>query len=107
MTFELTQDLSDGVMHLTLSGQADVARAWDLRAALAEALATVDNVVLSLEVDRMDASGVQLVMAAKRWVEARGGSASIKTADGAARAALGAAGVLAVLDDDLKENPDE
>ncbi|MCA9599528.1 MAG: STAS domain-containing protein [Myxococcales bacterium] len=102
MTFALTQDLSDGVMHLTLSGQADIARAWDLRAALTEALSASDDVILTLEVERMDAAGVQLVIAAKRWVEARGGRASIETGDGAARAALAAAGVLDLLDEDAE-----
>lgn len=78
---------------LIFRGCVDVAAASALRDRLLEVLAEPRDLAVSLEaVERLDATGVQLLCALKRAVERSGRAFEVAIGEGAARRAIEAAG---------------
>lgn len=83
---------------LVFRGSVDVAAAAALRDRLLAALAEPRDVVVSLEhVERLDATGVQLVCALKHAVDRSGRAFEAVVGEGAARRAIDAAGAAVFL----------
>jgi anti-anti-sigma factor len=80
---------------LSLCGSADVGAARELKDAFTSALRPGQDVLVDLnEVERLDAAGLQLLIAVQAWVRARGGAFALALKDGPALRALEVAGAL-------------
>ncbi len=76
-------------------GAVDVGAAYALRNALVGLTLESTNVVVDLRgVERMDAAGVQLLLAFQAWTKRAGVRLSLLAPEGAARRALEASGAL-------------
>jgi anti-sigma B factor antagonist len=88
---------TDG-LELTLRGAADVAAARMLCERLVATLPVDRNVTIVLdELERLDGAGVQLLIAAKRFVENGGHACTVRANDGVARSAIALAGATDIL----------
>lgn len=83
----------NNLVALKIRGALNVAVAEKLRVALLKALTPGASATLDLdEVDRLDTAGVQLLLAARTWVERHGGGFRLCSVSEVARRALSAAG---------------
>jgi hypothetical protein len=84
----LKVDREGSTLRMELAGSASIAFARELHAGLVSELLPDCDVVLRLDVDRLDASGLQLVLAVRAWLEQQGRKLTVEVADGPALRAL-------------------
>lgn len=95
MSMALTTN-ADSIPCVSLDGAVDVGGAFALRSSLTELPIEGNALVVDLGcVERMDAAGVQLLLAFDAWLKRSGVSLSLVLPEGPARRALEGSGALA------------